>query len=146
MLAPLSKYQKYSDKFHVFSIWFLPATMSVSSGKEEWSVKIVFVPCHPPLPPIGKMPPMCNSVNAPTWFCVTDNINTTQTHNVHCGDAILIDLLSRLTWLPLPFVKQMLFGMLFNFIYLSFAICDTNIRVMLLILLLLYLVSPLCTI
>lgn len=71
----------------------------------------IILPCHPPLPPIGKMPPICSSVNAHTWFCVADSINTTQTQIIHCGDAILIDLLCWLTRLPLPFDNHLLLDM-----------------------------------
>lgn len=95
---------------------FTSSSANSAAGRHAWP------PCHPPLPAIGKMPPMCSSSKPFTrWLLDVCNAANNQTMIIHC-DVIVCDLNCR-TCLPLLtpilFDAQILLGIMNHFSHVS---------------------------
>lgn len=67
----------------------------------------VHSPCHPPFPPIGNMPPICNSSNPYEWYFDAGNTAANQIRTIQYNDIDLLEFSRRLTQAPKICDKQM---------------------------------------
>lgn len=78
-----------------------------AAGWQAWP------PCHPPLPPIGNIPPICNSSNPCTiWYLDAGSRTINQTNMIQCNDIDLLEFRRWLTQVPEICEEQMVFGIM----------------------------------
>lgn len=86
-------------------------TSSKANSAAGWQA---WPPCHPPLPPIGNIPPICNSSNPwARWYSDAGSRAANKNTTIQCNDTDLVEEFSRrrrLTHAPNIFDEQMLPG------------------------------------